>query len=285
MRKFFLISSFFLLSTPVFARTPTAPSVTVSSEVITQGEPILISITGIRNFSEIEHSEFGGKYWKPFMFDEKIYGLVGVDIHDKPGKYKLIVEFRNGISFVKDITVLERSKVEEPLGIPEKLGGDTVVSQNNLVNDLAKENASLENIRAARPSLWWQTFVMPLSSSVVTSPFGYSRETGAYTIAHKGTDFRASVGTPVRAINIGIVRVVQEGRTYGKTLVVDHGDGVQSFYLHLSQINVKVGQIVGRGEVVALSGESGYAVGPHLHLSIRINGVSVDPIKFFELIK
>jgi murein DD-endopeptidase MepM/ murein hydrolase activator NlpD len=286
MKKLLFIFSFLLyLSTfqTIYARTPAAPVVTFSSEVVIQGEPIMVKIEGISSLNEIKRSEFAGKYWKPIMIDEKIYGLLGTDIHLKPAKYKLILEFSNGILFVKEITVLKRPKIEEPLGIPDKLGGNTTQSQNNLVNNLAKENAALENIKTANAAVWWENFVMPLSYVFVTSPFGYDRETGTYTIAHKGTDFRANVGTEVLAINRGIVRVIGDGQTYGKTLVIDHGAGLQSFYLHLSQINVKVGEVVSRGQIVALSGESGYTLGPHLHLSIRINGASIDPMKFFEL--
>jgi murein DD-endopeptidase MepM/ murein hydrolase activator NlpD len=58
-----------------------------------------------------------------------------------------------------------------------------------------------------------------------------------------------------------------------------------TFYLHLSKIKVKVGDMVEQGEVIGLSGQTGYAYGPHLHLSVVINGVSIDPVKFFELLQ
>jgi murein DD-endopeptidase MepM/ murein hydrolase activator NlpD len=286
MRRLFFIPIFFLSFWAVsLASTPLAPTVTVSNSTITQGEPVLLSLTGIKGMGEIQSTEFLGKSFKFFMQDEKFYALLGVDLHQKPGVYKIIVNFTNGIVVEKNITVKEREKIKEPLGIPEKLGGDTKESQANLVSDLTKENATLENIKTAKVALWWENFELPLSKIYITSPYGYSRETGSYNIAHKGTDFRASLGTEVRAVNLGIVRLVEEGRTYGKTIVVDHGLGVQSFYLHLSEIKVKKGQIVKRGEVIGLSGQSGYATGPHLHLSLRINGSSVDPMKFFELTK
>ncbi len=283
MKKLLFI--FLILASPIFARTPQIPNLFVIPEKIVQGEPILLEFSGLQSLIEIESAEFLGKSFRFFNFDERTIALVGVDIHQKAGVYTINIKLKNGMTYEKRVTVLDREKIPEPLGIPEKLGGNTTTSQNNLVSDLAKENATLENIRTARIPVWWENFSLPLGKVFITSPFGYSRETGNYTIAHKGTDFRASEGTSVQAINLGIVRVVQNGRTYGKTLVIDHGAGVQSFYLHLSEINVKVGEIVYRGQVVALSGETGYATGPHLHLSIRINGSSVDPMKFFELFK
>ncbi len=283
MRKLFFI--FLFLASPLLARTPQIPTLSVPRDTVTQGEPILLEFTGLNSLNNVESAEFLGKNFRFYNFDERIQALLGVDIHQKAGIYKINIRLKDGLTYEKRITVKDREKIPEPLGIPEKLGGNTTTSQNNLVNDLAKENATLENIKSSRVSLWWENFSLPLSNIFVTSPFGYSRETGKYTIAHKGTDFRASEGTSVSAINTGIVRIVQTGRTYGKTLVIDHGAGVHSFYLHLSEINVKVGELVQRGQVVALSGETGYATAPHLHLSIRINGSSIDPMKFFSLFR
>jgi murein DD-endopeptidase MepM/ murein hydrolase activator NlpD len=85
------------------------------------------------------------------------------------------------------------------------------------------------------------------------------------------------------AINRGVVRIVHTYRDYGKTIVVDHGLGVMSFYMHLSKIYVAPGELVLPGEVIGKSGHTGYAEQPHLHLTIRIGGISIDPVKFFAL--
>jgi murein DD-endopeptidase MepM/ murein hydrolase activator NlpD len=116
----------------------------------------------------------------------------------------------------------------------------------------------------------------------LTDEYGYSRKTGAYTISHKGTDYRAKIGDDVMAISDGKVVLAEEFPTYGKSVVVDHGYGLQSLYMHLSEIRVRVGEDVVKGQVIASSGESGYAEFPHLHLSVRINGTSIDPYFFIE---
>ncbi|MBA3733055.1 M23 family metallopeptidase [Patescibacteria group bacterium] len=102
-------------------------------------------------------------------------------------------------------------------------------------------------------------------------------------MTHKGTDFRAKIGTEVHAMNDGVVLVASVGRNYGKHIVIDHGLGVMTFYLHLSEINIKEGDLVTKGQVIGLSGQTGYVTAPHLHLSVRINNISVDPMKFMEL--
>ena len=72
---------------------------------------------------------------------------------------------------------------------------------------------------------------------------------------------------------------------YGGTVIVNHGLGVQSLYMHLSRISATAGTTVKRGQLIGYSGETGYAVGPHLHLSIKVNGVSIDPKAFFNIFK
>ena len=69
---------------------------------------------------------------------------------------------------------------------------------------------------------------------VVTAPYGNSRKTGEYSIPHKGADYRAKDGTEIMALNRGVVRIAQTFRNHGKTIVIDHGQGLMSFYLHLS---------------------------------------------------
>ncbi len=119
----------------------------------------------------------------------------------------------------------------------------------------------------------------------VTDSFGYSRLTGAYTLTHKGTDFRAPTGTKVFAINDGEVKIARLGRNYGNTIVIDHGNGVQSFSMHLSDMKMEAGDKVKRGELIGLSGMTGYADAAHLHFTLRINDVSIDPEVFFGFFK
>jgi len=191
----------------------------------------------------------------------------------------------DGQSIKKIIIVGAREKIEAPLGIPQKLGGDTKESQNKLVSTLAEENKILANLRTGKKAFWTEKFAYPLSNIFVTDDYGYSRKTGEYSIAHKGTDLRAKEGTLIAAMNRGVVRIARNFRNYGKVIVIDHGFGLMSFYLHLSRMNVNEGELVKRGQTIGLSGQTGYALSPHLHLSLRINNNSIDPMKFMDLFK
>ncbi|MDO8522857.1 MAG: M23 family metallopeptidase [bacterium] len=258
-------------------------SLLVSPAEVIQGEPFFVRINGAANIASVKSVTFDGAAAGIFMYQGKPAVLLGIDLNKKPGSYELITKLSDGQVQKKTVDVGARKKIVAPLGIPEKLGGNTPASQKALVNALAEENASLANIRTGTKAFWTEKFLMPLKEIIVTDPYGYSRQTGEYSIAHKGADFRAKESTPIMAINRGVVRVAKTYREYGKTIVVDHGLGLMSFYMHLSKIKVNVGELVGRGQVIGLAGQTGYAESPHLHLTVRINGFSIDPIKFFGL--
>lgn len=284
-RLFYLKLSFVLLFSCASYASAEERSLTVLPERVIQGEPLMVIIEGVKDISTVKKITFDGESLGVFMYQAKPTALVGIDLRKKTGDYELVVQFSDGQSIKKIVNVGAREKIEAPLGIPQKLGGDTKESQNKLVDTLAEENKSLANIRTGKKSFWTEKFSYPLSQIFVTDVYGYSRKTGEYSIAHKGTDFRAKEGTPVMAMNRGVARVVRTYRNYGKIVVVDHGLGLMTFYLHLSKIKVNEGELVRRGQIIGLSGQTGYALSPHLHLSIRINNNSIDPLKFIEIFK
>jgi hypothetical protein len=255
---------------------------TVAPENPIQGEPVMITVTST---SSLQSLSLNGKPLKTFWFNNSLGALYGIDLYAKTGTYYMEAKFSDGSAVQGNFNVGKREMTTAPLGIPEKLGGNTEASATKLVSTLAKENASLLNLRTGNHAFWKNKYTYPVSNPIITDEYGYGRSTGSYTIAHKGTDFRAKEGTPVLAMNRGVVRVAREGRNYGKTIVVDHGLGVQTFYMHLSKINVNVGELVLPGQVIGLSGMTGYAEQPHLHLTVRINDVSIDPVKFMALFK
>lgn len=249
---------------------------------VLQGEPIFISISGTRS---IKYLKFNGEKIPIFPYLGKSRGLVGVDLNQKPGDYPILVEFANKKIATTSIQILQQEHIEKPLGIPEKLGGNSTTSETQLVASLAAENLVLASTRTYPRSLWAKAFRFPIANPIVTDGYGYMRQTGSQDITHKGTDFHAPAGTPVLAMNRGIVRLARTFRVYGKTVIIDHGQGLQTLYMHLSKISVNEGQMVQRGQVIGKSGQTGYAESPHLHLSVRIQGVSIDPMKFMELFK
>ena len=130
----------------------------------------------------------------------------------------------------------------------------------------------------------WQTNIEPTIWPVVgtiRSPFGarndpFSGE-GAF---HKGIDVAAPIGTDVHVTADGTVEAAGYSGRYGKLIIIDHGNGVETCYAHLSEFLVVPGQEVRRNEVIALSGATGRVTGPHVHYEVRVAGTPVNPFKY-----
>jgi len=130
--------------------------------------------------------------------------------------------------------------------------------------------ASTTAVRIARGFLW-------PARGQLTSRFGWRRWRH-----HDGIDIAAPYGSPVYAARPG--RVVFAGwyYAYGRAVIVDHGDGVQTLYGHASKLLVQTGQTVGQGELIARVGASGRATGPHVHFEVRVNGRPVNPMRYIN---
>jgi len=102
-----------------------------------------------------------------------------------------------------------------------------------------------------------------------------------YPTWHHGQDFSAPLGTPVHATGAGKIIYIGYDKGFGNFVKIDHGYGFQTIYGHLSKFNVKVGQDVKRGDIIAYSGNTGYSTGPHLHYEIHLYGRYQNPLHFF----
>ena len=129
----------------------------------------------------------------------------------------------------------------------------------------------------------WRSVVHPRPTRV-TSGFGSGREfNGQVTSRHMGTDFAGGVGEPVRAAARGIVALVDEFHLGGNVVYVDHGAGLVTAYLHLSEHLVTPGDTVEAGDLIGLVGATGRVTGPHLHWIVRYGTVSVDPLSLLDV--
>jgi murein DD-endopeptidase MepM/ murein hydrolase activator NlpD len=123
----------------------------------------------------------------------------------------------------------------------------------------------------------------PAPGAVVTSAFGVRRDPILGVSAlHPGIDFRDAVGSNVPATAAGVVTRASRAGGYGNMVEIDHGGGYSTRYAHLSEIDVKVGDKVARGETIGKSGSTGRSTGPHLHYEVRHNGKAVDPVSFLK---
>ena len=125
------------------------------------------------------------------------------------------------------------------------------------------------------------TYIRPISGGRLTSSFGRrNRPTAGASTNHKGVDWGTPTGTPVYASCGGTVARAGWGGGYGYCVYINHPDGKQTRYAHLSKVLVSAGQSVSQGQLIARSGSTGVSTGPHLHFEILVNGVSVNPLQY-----
>jgi len=155
------------------------------------------------------------------------------------------------------------------------------------INELERESSQIAADLARRqagqtaPAAGHGVVGYPVSNPVITSPFGYRIHPiyGDLRL-HSGVDFAATTGTPVFAADDGTVVTAGWMSGYGNTVVIDHGGALATLYGHNSQLLVSAGQVVKRGQKIALAGSTGNSTGPHVHFEVRVHGTPVDPVNY-----
>jgi murein DD-endopeptidase MepM/ murein hydrolase activator NlpD len=261
------------------ALVPLAPAIDVA-----QGDAVAMSLPDEPGLTSVALGWQGRSV--PYVRDGTAWATVlGVDLDVAPGSYPVTVTLRYG-----DGRSSTRQEVLDVTGQAFPTTELTVAPQyvdppEDEVARILAESERLGGIfsEVGGGRLWSEPFEVPIPGAV-GSNFGHRRVfNGESRNPHSGADIAASEGTPIRSSNRG--RVVETGDYYfnGNTVVVDHGLGIYAVYLHLSRIDVEVGQIVERGEVVGLVGATGRVTGPHLHWGFRVQNARVDPFSMLRL--
>jgi murein DD-endopeptidase MepM/ murein hydrolase activator NlpD len=145
------------------------------------------------------------------------------------------------------------------------------------------QSASISNLFRTYPKQWQTNIrpnLWPVEGQLLSSFGGRTDPFSGEGAIHTGVDLSAAMGTPVRASADGIVIYAEWSGGYGRLIKVDHGNGLQTCYGHLSRFDVVPGQEIRRGDIIGLSGSSGRATAPHLHYEIRMGGTPVNPYQF-----
>lgn len=212
------------------------------------------------------------------------YALAGIPVETAAGTYDLELQGvrRAGeFKFVKQIRIAPAHYPRVAVTVAKRFTEPNPEQLKQIAAD--KEVKKNTFSRTAAEQLWANNFQPPVDAPV-SGIFGTERVfNGEVQSRHLGLDYAAPAGTPVRAINAGTVLLAQKLYFEGGFIVIDHGQGLMSLYLHLSDFKVKEGDAVTTGEVIAQSGASGRATGAHLHLAVRWQGVYLDPAVVFKL--
>ncbi len=149
-------------------------------------------------------------------------------------------------------------------------------SHEQLHREIEKCGKGLNNIPSIQPVINSQLTLLTAGYGTLMHPFYRTLQ------SHQGVDYTVPEGSSVFATADGIVKEVSgRNSTFGQNIVIDHGNGYLTQYCHLSASKVRKGQRVRRGDIIALSGNSGLSLSPHLHYEVRYEGMRVDPIHYF----
>lgn len=163
--------------------------------------------------------------------------------------------------------------------------------EQNTQKQIEEYNSKLDNIDAQMAILSMVDgnseyiggeFLWPIPGyTTITSPFGMRfHPILHYYRSHNGIDIGARMGASVIAANSGTVITASYVGSYGNVVMIDHGGGIRTHYAHGSEILVKVGQVVEKGEIIMKAGSTGLSTGPHLHFEIKVNGKFVNPLPY-----
>jgi len=260
-----------------------SPQISLSSYTLEQADTLLIRVESEEKIDNIS-GEFGSEKINFFKSITKDWiAIVGIDAKKKPGNYNLDIGFNNE-KFKEEIKVVKRDFPVTELLVTKELE-EKGYTPSKISENIAKEdNPSIgEILKIFSPAAYFnQPFIHPLKKIKVVGNYGNIRKSGEVSLQHLGVDLDAENDTLVYAVNDGIVSFSEDLINYGKTLIIDHGFGTFSLYLHLNKFNVLKGEEVKQGDIIGFSGNTGYSITPHLHFSIKVNGSSVDPLRFIK---
>ena len=248
------------------------------------GSPVLFCIFPSREVRTLTAQWFGHEV--AFFHDAGGWcGLAAVPVETAAGTYQL--SLRENLASGKSVEIQKKIKVLRALypKIAAKVAKQfTEPSAEQLKEINADKGVKQQTFATKNPQkLWEGTFVAPVSAPI-SDVFGTERVFNKQVLSrHQGLDYAVSAGTPVRAINRGTILLARPLYFEGNCVIIDHGQGLLSLYLHLSEFRVKEGDEVQPNQMIALSGGSGRATGPHLHLAVRWQGIYLDPATLLKI--
>ncbi|MDC1095765.1 M23 family metallopeptidase [Pelagibacteraceae bacterium] len=174
-------------------------------------------------------------------------------------------------------------KIQKIDGLPKK----QVTPPKEVYERIKKDNILIGKARSINSDLnfFKDKFTLPVKESVITGVYGSQRIlNGKPRRPHFGLDFAAREGTPVRAMISGIVTLAESDLYFtGGTIIFDHGHGISTLYMHMKDVNVKIGQNVKRGEIIGTVGKTGRSTGPHLDVRLNWFDIKLDPASVLKL--
>ena len=259
---------------------------------LVNGGPVLFQVKPPQKLESLNGTWLGHEVTFSFDTTSKTwFALAGVSLDTGPGTYALELagETKAGkssstkLSFSHKFVVTRAKypKIEVKLSVEGKFTEPTPEQQKQIQDAQEIKKEYLNRVTPKRE--WSGQFTAPVDAAI-SDVFGSQRVfNGKTSSPHLGLDFRVPSGTPIAALNNGTVILARPLYFEGNFVVLDHGQGLLTLYLHLSEFKVHEGDEVKRGQEIGLSGGTGRATGPHLHVAVRWQGTYLDPARLLTL--
>jgi murein DD-endopeptidase MepM/ murein hydrolase activator NlpD len=285
----FIAWTFFSAVSPASA---TDWTVRAQPKRLVNGGPVLFQVKPPQKLESLNGTWLGHEVTFSFDTTSKTwFALAGVNLETGPGTYALELagETKAGkssstrLSFSHKFIVTRANypKIEVKLSVEGKFTEPTPEQQKQIQDAQEIKKEYLNRVTPKRE--WSGQFTAPVNAAI-SDVFGSQRVfNGKTSSPHLGLDFRVPSGTPIAALNDGTVILARPLYFEGNFVVLDHGQGLLTLYLHLSEFKVHEGDQVKRGQEIGLSGGTGRATGPHLHVAVRWQGTYLDPARLLAL--
>lgn len=256
------------------------PVVRLTYRALEPGEPVMVTLSSDGTVRSASVSFLGRTVaMRPAPGSLSAFAFLGIDLAVEPGPVAMIIRI--------DRTTGETEEIRRDIEIAERdfpftklrFRPEYVTPPPELRERIRRESELVAWVMSVVTPEWLGDgpFVMP-HHAPTWSNFGQRRiNNEVLQSVHSGLDIRAPFGDPIRASNAGRVAMASDLYLAGKTVIIDHGLGVFSSYGHLSELKVKRGEVVEKGQVVGLCGSTGRSTGPHLHWAVKIFDSRVDP--------
>ena len=246
---------------------------------INPGDAFVVKVTELET-KELPSAVLNGRqFYFSSCGSECFYAIGSVDADTEPGTY--YIQIGSGET-KKNLSLTVKSAVFPviELTLPEKKVFLSPEDQKRADREAERLN-SIWQIASER--LWQGNFILPAENNISTM-FGTTRIFNKKKVSlHRGMDIKGKEGEAVKASNRGRVVLAEELFFGGNTIILDHGQGIYTIYMHLSKFSVKPGYVVYRGEIIGSVGSSGRASGPHIHFGVKVLNVSTNPLSVVKL--
>jgi murein DD-endopeptidase MepM/ murein hydrolase activator NlpD len=258
------------------------PAVTLTPAAVFAGSPELVRVVAPK--ADSVDGEWLRRKIVFFRGRDGWFALAGADVEAHAGPSTLHITAHapgKALDLSRPVTIHAARYRTEKLSVAPKFVAPGPEELKQI--DADRETKKKVFASSAPEPLWRGSFRAPVDAEP-TDSFGVRRTfNGKLASVHMGADFRARMGTPVRAANSGVVVLARTLYFEGNCVVIDHGMGLFTLSMHFSRIDVKEGQRVNAGDQLGLSGDTGRVTGPHLHFAVRWQGANLDPLKLIRL--